>query len=225
MMFGRNSSPAKYIDHTLLKPTATRGDIETLCEEAVEYGFASVCVPPELVPVAVGRLYGSTVAVGSVVGFPCGYSSTRQKVLETADLVAAGADEIDMVVQIGHLLAGDSERVKAEIAQVVVAARDAMVKVIIECCYLDNEQKRLAAELVISGGAAFVKTSTGFGPGGATLGDVELLKQVVGERISIKASGGIRSLQDCEDFVVSGATRIGTSSGVSVMKEWYSRYV
>ena len=116
MMFGRNSSPAKYIDHTLLKPTATRGDIETLCEEAVEYGFASVCVPPELVPVAVGRLYGSTVAVGSVVGFPCGYSSTRQKVLETADLVAAGADEIDMVVQIGHLLAGDSERVKAEIA-------------------------------------------------------------------------------------------------------------
>ena len=100
-----------------------------------------------------------------------------------------------------------------------------MVKVIIECCYLDNEQKRLAAELVISGGAAFVKTSTGFGPGGATLGDVELLKQVVGERISIKASGGIRSLQDCEDFVVSGATRIGTSSGVSVMKEWYSRYV
>ncbi len=224
-MFGSNSSPAKYIDHTLLKPTATRGDIETLCEEAVEYGFASVCVPPELVPVAVGRLYGSTVAVGSVVGFPCGYSSTRQKVLETADLVAAGADEIDMVVQIGHLLAGDSERVKAEIAQVVVAARDAMVKVIIECCYLDNEQKRLAAELVIAGGAAFVKTSTGFGPGGATLGDVELLKQVVGERIAIKASGGIQSLQDCEAFVASGATRIGTSSGVSVMKEWYSRYV
>ncbi len=224
-MFGSNSSPAKYIDHTLLKPTATRGDIETLCEEAVEYGFASVCVPPEWVPVAVGRLYGSTVAVGSVVGFPCGYSSTRQKVLETADLVAAGADEIDMVVQIGHLLAGDSERVKAEIAQVVVAARDAMVKVIIECCYLDNEQKRLAAELVIAGGAAFVKTSTGFGPGGATLGDVELLKQVVGERIAIKASGGIQSLQDCEAFVASGATRIGTSSGVSVMKEWYSRYV
>ncbi len=224
-MFSPDRSPAQFIDHTLLSPTVTTEQIVQLCEDAVEYGFASVCVPPQFVPEAVNGLYGSEIAVCTVVGFPCGYNSTSQKVAETADLVAAGASEIDMVMQIGHLLSGRCDMVKDDIAQVVVAAKGAKVKVIIECCYLSAEQKRQAAELVIDSGAAFVKTSTGFGPGGATIADVELLKLVVGDRIKIKAAGGIRSLQDCETFIAAGANRIGTSSGVALMKEWHARYV
>ncbi len=224
-MFSCLRSPASYIDHTLLKPTTSTDDIKVLCEEAVEYQFASVCVPPEYVKVAADSLYGSEVAVGTVIGFPCGYNSTRQKVLETANVVAAGAAEVDMVIQIGHLLGGQSTVVEDEIAQIVVAAKHAMVKVIIECCYLNNEQKQLATQLVVNGGAAFVKTSTGFGSSGATLADVELLKQASKGRIRVKASGGIKTLQACEDFVAAGASRLGTSSGVAIMQEWQSRYV
>ncbi len=224
-MFSCLRSPASYIDHTLLKPTASTDDIKVLCEEAVEYQFASVCVPPEYVKVAADSLYGSEVPVGTVIGFPCGYNSTRQKVLETANVVAAGAAEVDMVIQIGHLLGGQSAVVEDEIAQIVVAAKHAMVKVIIECCYLSNEQKQLATQLVVNGGAAFVKTSTGFASSGATLADVELLKQASKGRIRVKASGGIKTLQACEDFVAAGASRLGTSSGVAIMQEWQSRYV
>ena len=224
-MFSCQRSPASYIDHTLLKPTASTDDIKVLCEEAVEYQFASVCVPPEYVKVAADSLYGSEVAVGTVIGFPCGYNSTRQKVLETANMVAAGATEVDMVIQIGHLLGGQSAVVEDEIAQIVVAAKHAMVKVIIECCYLSNEQKQLATQLVVNGGAAFVKTSTGFGSSGATLADVELLKQASKGRIRVKASGGIKTLQACEGFIAAGAARLGTSSGVAIMQEWQSRYV
>jgi len=213
-------SPAQLIDHTLLSPGATDSQIEDLCEEAVEYGFASVCIPPVYVPVAVDLLYGSDVKVCSVVGFPCGYTTTRNKVQETGDLIAGGADEIDMVIQIGHLLNGQYSLVEDEIAQVVMAAVKQPVKVIIECCFLSDEQKHLAAQLVVNAGADFVKTSTGFGPSGATLDDVALLAEAVKGAIGIKAAGGIRSLTDVGHFINSGATRIGSSSGVAIMKEW-----
>ncbi len=218
-------NPAPLIDHTLLKPTATEKDIDDLCEEAVEYGFATVCVPPVFVPLAARNLYGSDVGVCTVVGFPCGYNSIRQKVLETADLVAEGAREIDMVIQIGQLLAGRIDRVEEEIAQVVIAAKDARVKVIIECCYLSETQKIEAAEAVIRAGANFVKTSTGFGPSGATIADVRLLNDVTGGRIGIKAAGGIRSLDQCLEFLAAGAQRIGSSAGIDIVRQWQARYV
>ena len=216
------TNPAPFIDHTLLAPTATREQIESLCEEAVEYGFATVCVPPVHVPVAVNSLYGSAVDVCSVVGFPCGYSLLRTKIQETTDLIAAGAGEIDMVIQIGNLLVGEFGRVEDEIAQVVLAAQAVPVKVIIECCYLSDDLKRQAAELVIRAGAAYVNTSTGFGPGGARLEDVELLAHYVSGRIGVKAAGGIRTLQDCQCFLAAGATRIGSRSGVAICREWLS---
>lgn len=211
---------ASLIDHTLLSPSSTDTQIHVLCEEAVEYGFASVCIPPVYVPVAADILYGSDVKVCTVVGFPCGYSTTRNKVQETGDLIAAGADEVDMVIQVGHLLSGQHALVEDEIAQIVIAAMKRPVKVIIECCFLTNELKHQAAKLVVSAGAAFVKTSTGFGPSGATLDDVRLLAAAVDGKIGVKAAGGIRSLSDAQDFVLSGATRIGSSSGVTIMKEW-----
>jgi deoxyribose-phosphate aldolase len=213
-------SPAAFIDHTLLKPTMTKPEILQLCEEAVEHGFAAVCVPPYFVPCAVDCLYGSDVRVCSVVGFPCGYSRSRQKVAETADLVAAGADEIDMVVQLGEVLAGQLEHTEREIAQVVAAARQAPVKVIVECCYLTSELLDAVTDRVVTAGAAFVKTSTGFGPNGATIEAVQRLVQRADSRIGVKAAGGIRSLEDCQNFIAAGATRIGTSSGVTILREW-----
>lgn len=213
-------NPASVIDHTLLAPTTRETEILTLCEEAVAYGFACVCVPPVFVPIAAKNLYGSAVKVCTVVGFPLGYVRSRNKVQETSDLIAAGAEEIDMVVQIGSLLGGDFETVEEEIAQVVISAKEIPVKVIIECCYLSNELKQTATELVIKSGAAFVKTSTGFGFSGATLDDVKLLAETASGRIGVKAAGGIRTLNDCFRFVEAGATRIGTSSGVAMVKEW-----
>jgi len=210
---------AALIDHTLLAPAATSQQIVDLCEEAVEYGFASVCVPPLHVPLAVQQLYGSPVIVGSVVGFPCGYTSLRQKVQETTDLVAAGAEEIDMVIALSHLLENRLDRLEAEIAQVVIAAQRAKVKVIIECCYLDAAQMIAATGIVIAGGAAFVKTSTGFGPVGALVEDVQLLAQTADGKIGVKAAGGIRSLGVCRKMIAAGATRIGTSSGVQIIGE------
>ncbi len=210
---------AAMIDHTLLNPTTTSEQIINLCEEAVECGFASVCVPPVHVSLAVQRLYGSVVKVGSVVGFPCGYNSLRQKVQETADLVAAGAQEIDMVIALPHLLENCPDRLEEEIAQVVMAAQTASVKVIIECCYLDRAQKIAATRAIIKAGAAFVKTSTGFGPSGAFAEDVLLLAQTAQARIGVKAAGGIRSLQNCKEMIAAGATRIGTSSGVKILEE------
>lgn len=210
---------AAMIDHTLLTPTSTSKQIINLCEEAVECGFASVCVPPLHVPLTVQRLYGSVVKVGSVVGFPCGYNSLRQKVQETADLVAAGAQEIDMVITLNHLLENRLDCLEEEIAQVVMAAQTASVKVIIECCYLDRAQKIAATRTIIKAGAAFVKTSTGFGSSGALAEDVLLLAQTAQARIGVKAAGGIRSLKDCKEMIAAGATRIGTSSGVKIIGE------
>ncbi len=216
-------NPAQFIDHTLLKPDATEAQFIQLCEEAVECGFASVCLPPAFVPLAVERLYGSEVKVCTVVGFPCGYSSWRQKVAETAELVALGAEEIDMVVSIGRLLEGCFDLVEEEIAQVVLAAEKTPVKVIIECCYLDRELKEQAAELVVKAGAAYVKTSTGFGPSGATVEDVELLAKTVAGRAGVKAAGGIRDLDSCQQMLAAGATRIGTSAGLRIVAEWQAQ--
>jgi len=213
-------SPAPFIDHTLLKPDATEIQYSQLCEEAVEQGFASVCLPPAFVPLAVERLYGSEVKVGTVVGFPCGYNSLRQKVAETAELVALGAEEIDMVVPIGRLLERRFDLVEEEIAQVVLAAEQVPVKVIIECCYLDRERKGEAASLVVKAGAAYVKTSTGFGSSGATVDDVRLLAEVAAGRIGVKAAGGIRDFKACQQMLAAGATRIGTSAGLKIVAQW-----
>jgi deoxyribose-phosphate aldolase len=213
-------NPAPYLDQTLLKPETTAVLIDALCEEAVEHGFASVCLPPVFVCRAANLLYGSEVKLCSVVGFPCGYSTLRQKVIETSDLVAQGAVEIDMVVQISHLLEKRFAAVEEEISQVVLAAGTAAVKVIIECCYLTPEIMQLATESVVRAGAAFVKTSTGFGPSGARLEDVRLLATVAAGRIGVKAAGGIRDLESCQAMLAAGATRIGTSSGVQIVHQW-----
>ncbi len=211
---------AAFIDHTLLAPATTTDQIIGLCEEAVEYGFASVCVPPLHVALAAQRLYGSSVRVGTVVGFPCGYNMLRQKVVETGDLLAAGAEEIDMVISLSHLLEKRLDLLEEEIAQVVMAAHQAQVKVIIECCFLQSDQKIAATRTAIKAGAAYVKTSTGFGPSGATVDDVRLLAQIADGRIGVKAAGGIRTLVAFQQMIAAGATRIGTSSGVQILDQW-----
>lgn len=214
------TSPASYIDHTLLKPDANDVQICRLCEEAVEWGFASVCIPPVFVPLAAGLLHGSGVAVGTVVGFPFGYSKPAVKVFETREAVAAGASEIDMVIHLGTALAGDLEAVETEIREIVSAARSAKVKVILECCYLDDPLKVALTERVVTAGAAFVKTSTGFGNGGATEADVRLLSSTAAGRIGVKAAGGIRDWTCCKTMLAAGATRIGSSSGVVILGQW-----
>ncbi len=212
--------PAPFIDHTLLKPGTTAGQIRELCEEAVEYGFASVCIPPSFVALASELLYGSEVMVCTVVGFPLGYATTGSKVHETAEAVSLGASEIDMVINLGMALSGDLEGVAQEIRQVVEAAGAAQVKVIIECCYLPDALKEALTEAVAVSGAAFVKTSTGFGSGGATLDDVALMAAVAAGRIGVKAAGGIRDWAACRDYLAAGATRIGSSAGVAIVDEW-----
>ncbi|WP_245554995.1 deoxyribose-phosphate aldolase [Geopsychrobacter electrodiphilus] len=213
-------NPARLIDHTLLKPQTTLKQIEQLCEEAVEWGFAAVCVPPAFVERAVACLYGSETAVASVVGFPCGYDSTTSKVRQTEELGSLGCTEIDMVISIGLALSGEFARVEDEIAQIVLASAGAKVKVIIECCYLDRLQKIALTDAVVRAGAAYVKTSTGFGPSGAKVEDVHLLAETAQGRIGVKAAGGIKSLNDLRLMSVAGASRIGTSSGVEIMRQW-----
>jgi len=213
-------NPAPLIDHTLLRPDLLETQIELLCEEAVEYGFASVCLPPVFVPRAAALLYGSEVKTCTVVGFPCGYNALQQKITEAADLVVQGAEEIDMVIHLGRLLEGNWQAVREEITQVVLAARPALVKVIIECCYLNADQMRQATEQVKQAGAAFVKTSTGFGPSGAKVEDVRILANTAAGCIGVKAAGGIRDLDRCAAMLAAGATRIGTSSGVAILKQW-----
>ncbi|BCA80279.1 deoxyribose-phosphate aldolase [Desulfuromonas sp. AOP6] len=213
-------NPAALIDHTLLKADARSDQVRQLCEEAVEYGFASVCIPPSYVAVAADILYGSEVAVGTVVGFPLGYANSLVKAFEAQDAVRKGAAEIDMVIHVGTALEGRHDEVLNDIRQVVTAADGARVKVILECCYLADTLKTDLARLVVEGGAAYVKTSTGFGPGGATEADVALLAGVVAGRIGVKAAGGIRNWETCHRMLVAGATRIGTSGGVAIVDQW-----
>lgn len=214
------NNPAPLIDHTLLRPDLVQAQVASLCEEAVEYGFASVCIPPVWVDFAADLLYGSGVKVCSVVGFPCGYQTSSQKALEAAELIGLGAEEIDMVAQIGALKDGDEKRVSEDILQVVRAAQDIPVKVILETCFLAENQVRQGTRLVMAAGAAFVKTSTGFGPAGARVEDVRVMAEVAAGKLGIKAAGGIRDLASCATMLNAGATRIGSSSGVEIVRQW-----
>lgn len=213
-------SIARYIDHTLLKPEASREDIVTLCREAAEYSFKSVCVNPVWVSTARTELKGTGVLVCSVIGFPFGATPTEVKVFEARGAVADGADEIDMVINIAAARAGDGEALVADIAGVAQAVHegDSILKVIIETSLLTDEQKVLACRSALEAGADFVKTSTGFNGGGATVGDVALMRGAVGPDLGVKASGGIRSLADALAVIDAGATRIGASSGIAIVK-------
>lgn len=213
---------AALIDHTLLRPEATCEDIVKLCREAEQYRFASVCLNAYWVSLAAALLAGSSVKVCTVVGFPLGATSTEAKVAETEAALRAGAHEIDMVQNIGALRGGEDAAVQADIAAVVEAAHaaGAIVKVILETALLDNHQKIKACELAKAAHADYVKTSTGFGPSGATADDVKLMRSTVGSEMGVKASGGIRTLTDLHAMVAAGATRIGSSSGVRIMAEF-----
>lgn len=215
-------SPAKFIDHTLLKADATEGDVAVLCEEAVENGFASVCVPPAFVARASQLLYGSEVAVGTVVGFPMGYQTTAAKLFETRQAISSGAAEIDMVIHLGAARSADYATIGDEIRRIVAASEDGLVKVIIECCLFDDAAKTRLVETVVASGADFVKTSTGFGAAGATLADVRLLCRVAAGRVAVKAAGGIRDWSACKAMLEAGACRIGTSAGVAIMQQWHN---
>nr|WP_157448725.1 deoxyribose-phosphate aldolase [Deinococcus peraridilitoris] len=208
---------APYIDHTLLKPTATPADIVTLCQEAREHFFKAVCVNPVYIPLAQAELSGSPVLIATVCGFPLGAVLSTQKAAEAAASVNAGAHEVDMVIHVGAALANDWNTVGADIRAVRDATEGAVLKVIIETCFLSDEQKVRASEAALSAGADFVKTSTGFGPGGATLGDVRLMKRVAGDTALIKAAGGIRTRADAEAMIQAGAARLGTSGGVAIV--------
>jgi deoxyribose-phosphate aldolase len=213
---------AKLIDHTLLKPDATKDDIKRLCEEAKKYGFWSVCVNPTYVPLATDILGETDVKVCSVVGFPLGANTPEVKALEAERAVNDGASEIDMVINIGALKSHDYELVKGDIRKVVERAkarRDTVVKVIIEAGLLTEDEKVLACRLVKESGADFVKTSTGFNASGATVHDVKLMRNTVGSNFGLKASGGIRTYRDATKLIEAGANRIGTSSGVAITGE------
>lgn len=217
---GIDHDVARLIDHTLLRPDATAADIRKLCAEARQYGFASVCVNPYWVPLAAAELVGSPVKVCSVVGFPLGASATEIKVAETEAALRGGAREIDMVLNIGELRGANHEAVRRDIQAVVVTAHEggAIVKVILETALLDDDQKTTGCTLAKQAGAEFVKTSTGFGTHGATVHDVTLMRQTVGEEMGVKASGGIRTLEDLRNMVAAGATRIGASSSVKIIE-------
>ena len=211
---------AALIDHTLLRPEATAAEIAKLCREAREYGFASVCVNPYWLPLAAAELRNSAVKVCTVVGFPLGASATAIKVAETERAAHEGASEVDMVLNIGELRGGNASAAEADIRAVVVAARNggAIVKVILETCLLNDEQKTAACLLAQDAGAEFVKTSTGFSSHGATVHDVALMRRAVGPHMGVKASGGIRTLEDLRGMVEAGATRIGASAGVKIIQ-------
>jgi len=210
---------AKYFDHTILKPSATCADVEKICDEAIQYGFFSVCVNPVHVKLVREKLAGSEVKTCSVVGFPLGANRSELKAEETRQAVLDGADEIDMVINVGALIEGSFNFVEEDIRAVVEAAGDALVKVILETCMLDDNQIVTACELCKKAGAHFVKTSTGFGGGGATAHHVSLMKATVGDALQVKASGGIKNLADTEAMIKAGAARIGASAGVAIMKE------
>lgn len=207
----------KYIDHTLLKPTATHNDILKLCVEAQKFGFYAVCINGCNVPLAKIYLKDSPVKIAAVVGFPLGAGTTAVKVLEAEECIKNGADEIDMVINLGWIKSGDFEKAGNEISAVKNAIGNRILKVIIETCYLDVPEKEGACRTALKAKADFVKTSTGFGPAGATLEDVKLMKKVVGDQLKIKASGGIKDRKTAIKFIKAGADRIGTSSGITLL--------
>ncbi|MBL4889334.1 MAG: deoxyribose-phosphate aldolase [Candidatus Lindowbacteria bacterium] len=207
---------AGMIDHTFLKPNGTPDDIEKLCVEARKYRFKSVCINPGYVSMCSRLLKGSGVLVCTVVGFPLGATTSSSKASETRDAIADGADEIDMVINIGRLKAGDYDKVRSDVAAVVEAAKGRTVKVILETALLTDEEKVAGCQCSVAGGAHFVKTSTGFSGGGATPEDIALMRKVVGPNIGVKASGGVRTREDAERMIAAGANRVGASSSITI---------
>lgn len=207
----------KYIDHTVLKATTEPKDIIKLCDEAKKHEFFSVCVNGCYVSLATKELKESNVKVCAVIGFPLGAMSTSSKIFEAKDCIENGATEIDMVINIGMLKAKEYDYIKNEIAEIKKAIGKNILKVIIENCYLTNEEKKVVTKLCLDANADFVKTSTGFGTGGATFDDVILMKSIIGDKAQIKAAGGVRDLETAEKYLSLGVTRLGTSSGVELM--------
>ena len=209
----------KTIDHTLLKPEATEAQIITLCEEAAEYNFMSVCVNPTWVKKAAELLAGTEVAVCTVIGFPLGANTAEVKAFEAENAIKNGATEVDMVINIGALKGGNDALVQSDIESVVAVSKGkALSKVIIETSLLTDDEKVRACELAKKAGADFVKTSTGFSTGGATLEDIKLMRATVGPDMGVKASGGVRTTEDAHQFIEAGATRLGSSNGVAIVK-------
>ena len=221
-----NAELAKMIDHTILKANATQSDIEKLCEEAKKYNFASVCVNPYWVPLASDLLKNSTVKVCTVIGFPLGATSSESKASETEIAILQGADEVDMVINVGAMKNNQTDIVEKDIFSVVNSARQTgkaqnkniTVKVILETCYLTKDEIKNACLCAKNAGADFVKTSTGFGTGGATVEDVKLMKETLGSSMEVKASGGIRDYETAIKMIEAGATRLGTSSGIAIVE-------
>ena len=209
----------KYFDHTLLAANATRSEVEQLCKEAKEYDFMSVCVNPYFVPLAKKELAGSDVKVCTVIGFPLGQMSTKAKVFEANDAVKMGADEVDMVINVSALKDQDYDYVRNEIHEIKKACEGKLLKVILECCYLSKEEIKKASELAKEAGADFVKTSTGFGKGGAKAEDVKIMRETVGSDMGVKAAGGIHTLADFKAMVDAGANRSGCSHSIQIMEE------
>jgi len=207
----------QYIDHTILKATASPKDIVQLCTEAIQFKFYAVCVNGCYIKLAKTELKNSKVKIAAVIGFPLGAMSTEAKIAEAVQCVADGADEIDMVINIGLLKAGQADLVEDEIAAIKKAIGKQVLKVIIETCYLTNEEKKMACRAALNADADFVKTSTGFGTGGATIEDVKLMKAEVGDKLRIKASGGIRDLKTALEYIELGVSRLGTSSGIALV--------
>jgi deoxyribose-phosphate aldolase len=216
-MISTDRDLARVIDHTILKPDATEAEVKRFCEEAVAHGFASVCVNPVWVATVAAALAGSKVATCSVVGFPLGALPAAVKANEAAAVVAAGANEVDMVIDIGALKSGNTSRVEADIAAVKRACGPALLKVIIETCLLNHVEKVTACDLAVAAGADFVKTSTGFSTGGATVDDIKLMRATVGPKLGVKASGGIRTADVARAMLQAGATRIGASSSLAII--------
>ena len=207
----------KYVDHTLLLQGATWDDIKAICDDGLKYGTASVCIPPSYVKEA-SEYLGGRLAVCTVIGFPNGYNTTKVKCAETADAIENGADEIDMVINIGDLKGGRYDRILEEIKAIKAVCGDKILKVIIETCLLSDEEKIRMCKIVTEAGADFIKTSTGFSTAGATPADIKLFAENVGEGVKIKAAGGIKSFEDAENFIALGATRLGTSRLVTLLK-------
>jgi len=212
---------AKMIDHTLLKPYATRDHVVRLCEEGKKYGFVAVCINPIYVSLATKLLRGSGVKIDTVIGFPLGANTFEAKVFEAENAIVNGAGELDMVINISALKSGDLDLVRGDIEAVVDVARrgNALLKVIVEACYLTREEKVKICQIILESGADFIKTSTGFGDYGAKVEDVRLIRELVGNRMGVKAAGGIRTYADALMMIDAGASRLGTSSGVKIIEE------
>ena len=212
-----NQEILSHIDHTQLKAFCTWEDIQKLCDEAIQYETASVCIPPSYIE-RIHETYGDKINICTVIGFPLGYNTTAVKVTEVKDAIEKGCSEVDMVINIGDVKNGDFDKVESEIKALKEAAGDKILKVIIETCYLTEEEKIKLCEIVTSAGADFIKTSTGFGTGGATIEDIRLFASHIGPNVKMKAAGGVKTKDDLEMFLDAGCERIGTSSAVAMLK-------